>query len=724
MIHISKFNWYELDNIITEVRSKGVRYLNYPFSFDIETTSFKVNDKKRACMYIWMMSINGTVVYGRTWTEFEWFLEELRIRLKLDNHRRIIIYVHNLAYEFQFLISHVEFSQVFARKKRHPIKALANDCFEFKCSYFLSGLSLEKTAENLTSVKIEKIKGYNYRLIRHYKTPLTEKELLYCEHDCKILHYYISEEMKKNENDITKIPLTKTGYVRLYCRNYIKQHTNYKRYREHILREAPFDEELFILLNKAFAGGYTHANCEYLFLKIPNVHSIDFTSSYPAQMIAHKYPRGKFHKCEITSKLQFEKYIETFACVFEVRFTNVKAKTSHHTLSSSKCDYGTNKKFHAIIDNGRLVSSDEIYTRMTDVDYKTFCKFYEFDEMGINNFWYTEYGYLPKEIIECILKFYNDKTTLKDIQEKIEEYLVSKGMVNGIYGMCVTNPVNDEIIFEEDTWNKDKPSIAGALSKSYNSVNQFLCYQWGVWVTAWARYELLGGLLNINEDAIYSDTDSIKFVNLQKHKEYIEAFNSRMKSMLIETCNHYGIDTSLLHPKDIKGREHWLGIWEYEGEYEFFKTLGAKRYITQKNGKLTITVSGLTKKYVEPDKYEEEDDKYTPTQYIIDHGGFDFFTNEMEIPETYSKRLVHTYIDSEPYRCELEDYMHNKAVVSEYSYIHMEPTTFSMTLSDEFIEFLLGIDDEEAPSQRSVRPELQIIRLQKEVDLSKKRGKK
>lgn len=732
MIHIKQYDWNELEKITNVVKTRGIRYFNYPFSFDIETSSFKIGEEKRACMYIWMMSINGTVVYGRTWNEFEWFIEEIRIRLKLDFFNRIIIYVHNLAYEFQFLISHVTFSEVFARKKRHPIKALANSCLEFKCSYFLSGMSLEKTAENLTTIKIDKLKGYNYRKLRHSKTVLTDYELKYCEHDVKILHYYILEEMSKNDNNIAKIPLTKTGYVRRYCREYIKSHTNYRLYRQNILKEAPVDEELFILLNKAFAGGYTHANCMYMFLKVENVHSIDFTSSYPAQMIAHKYPRGKFHKVEITSLKQFYKFVETFACVFEIRLFNVRAKTSHHIWSSSKCEYGTNDVFNAVIDNGRLVSSDEIYTRMTDVDFKTFSKFYDFDKdkIGINNFWYTHYDYLPKQLIECILKFYSDKTTLKDVIDKIVEYLVSKGMLNGIYGMCVTNPLNDEILFEDEEWDVDEPSISAALNKAYNNINQFLCYQWGVWVTAWARYELLNGVYEMGDDCIYCDTDSIKFVNLQKHEKYINNYNTYIMSLLKNTCNRYNLDETLLHPKDVKGNEHWLGVWDYEGKYELFKTLGAKRYMYTKYNKKKnriethITVSGLTNAYLNPEDYTEDtelSEKLTPTQYILDNGGFDFFTNEMEIPISHSKRLTHTYIDDKPYRCELTDDDGIKAIVSEYRYIHMEPSTFSMKLSDNFIEYLIGIEDDETFASRGVRPELQIIKLDRKP--KKKRSK-
>ena len=151
MVRVKNFDWNSISSLtdfkFAIKKHDKIRYLNYPFSFDIETSSFYVNTEKRACMYIWMMSVNGQIVYGRTWAEFMWFLDELQIRLELSYHKRIIIYVHNLSYEFQFLINHVEWSEVFARKKRHPIKALANECFEFRCSYFLSGLSLANLAK-------------------------------------------------------------------------------------------------------------------------------------------------------------------------------------------------------------------------------------------------------------------------------------------------------------------------------------------------------------------------------------------------------------------------------------------------------------------------------------------------------------------------------------------------------------------------------------------------
>nr|DAM70904.1 MAG TPA: DNA polymerase B [Caudoviricetes sp.] len=348
MINVNGFDFNILKNsnlqtVTTRTRdNQYIEYYNTPFAFDIETSSFYDGENKRACMYIFMFSLNGNYVYGRTWEDFDFTLNKLKEVLQLNEYRRIIIYVHNLGYEFQFLIGHERFKDVFARNARHPIKCTMAECFDLKCSLMLSGMSLAKTAEDLTSVKIEKLTGdLNYKLLRTWKTSLSEKELAYCEHDVKILHYFILEEMEKNDNDITKIPLTKTGYVRKYCQNYIMKNTYYPKYRERIKKIAPVDKDLFCLLHRAFMGGYTHANYMHVGMVLENVASIDFTSSYPSVMIRKKYPMQPFTKIHIKDLKDFRYCIKNYPCVFEVELTNVTAKKCNHILSRSNAQFVT-----------------------------------------------------------------------------------------------------------------------------------------------------------------------------------------------------------------------------------------------------------------------------------------------------------------------------------------------------------------------------------------------
>ena len=61
-------------------------------------------------------------------------------------------------------------------------------------------------------------------------------------------------------------------------------------------------------------------------------------------------------------------------------------------------------------------------------------------------------------------------------------------------------------------------------------------------------------------------------------------------------CQFYHLDPNLFHPLTIKGVEKQLGVWDYEGVYTKFKTLGAKRYLVLQDGELALTCAGLPKK--------------------------------------------------------------------------------------------------------------------------------
>lgn len=205
--------------------NKGIEYYNMPNAYDIETTSItefsKLNNEiidKRAIQYVWQVSLNGKYVMGRTWDEFITFYNELVEYYQTNENKRLIVYVHNLSFEFQFMRKHFKWLKVFSLDKRQPIQAVTIDGIEFRCSYLLSGFSLEKLGEQLTKYKARKKTGsLDYSKLRHTKTPLTNDEILYCLADVEVVTNYIKEEIENNGN-ITKIPLTKTGYVRNYCR--------------------------------------------------------------------------------------------------------------------------------------------------------------------------------------------------------------------------------------------------------------------------------------------------------------------------------------------------------------------------------------------------------------------------------------------------------------------------------------------------------------------------
>lgn len=194
-------------------------FYNIPAGFDIETSSFYYHGEKTAIMYEWTFGINNIITYGRTWEHFKTLLTAVTAVLQTHQNRRLVVYVHNLPYEFQFIRKHFSWTKIFFLDNRKPVYAITDKGIEFRCSLKLSGKSLAATAKDLTKYKAEKMAGdLDYSLIRHPETPLTEKELGYCFHDVKVILNYIQEKIEQDGN-IARIPLTNTGYVRRYCKN-------------------------------------------------------------------------------------------------------------------------------------------------------------------------------------------------------------------------------------------------------------------------------------------------------------------------------------------------------------------------------------------------------------------------------------------------------------------------------------------------------------------------
>ena len=239
--------------------NKKISYYNVPAAFDIETSSFYINGEKKACMYVWQFGILNWVTYGRTWEEFDTFMSVLSTVLQLNEDLRLVVYVHNFAYEFQWMRKRVHWDKLFFLDKRKPVYGISGG-YEYRCSLKLSGKSLAKVGQDLQKYHVQKKVGdLDYSLVRTYKTPLTQEEWGYCEADIRVLLAYIQEKIEA-DGDITLIPLTNTGYVRNYCRK-----ACFKRWRRYknLMSELILTPEEYSQLKRVFAGGFTHANAHY-----------------------------------------------------------------------------------------------------------------------------------------------------------------------------------------------------------------------------------------------------------------------------------------------------------------------------------------------------------------------------------------------------------------------------------------------------------------------------
>lgn len=682
MLHYSKMMDY-VKNIDIPIitNNKKVSFYNIECGFDIETTSIKNGDDKQAFMYVWQIGIGyqNRVFYGRTWFELVELLQDLSHYLECNESKRLVIYVHNLGYEFQFMRKYFNWLDVFSASERKPIKALCDLGIEFRDSYILSGYSLENTAKNLAKHKIKKMVGdLDYSLVRHHKTPLTPDEINYCINDIQIILAYINEQIEYYDNNISKIPMTNTGRVRKYVRDacYVGETKSgrarrYTTYRKTML-DLTLDTDTYQQLKRAFMGGFTHANANYVGGVIENVTSIDFTSSYPSVMVSEKFPMSRFKSVPCETVTDFERMADHFALIFEVKFVNIKPIIKQENyISVSKC----RDLINPIINNGRLVSADSLNATLTEIDYSIMKQCYSWEYIEIGNLKRAHKAYLPKAICESILKLYQGKTELKDVVGYEVEYLLSKGMLNSIYGMSVTDVVKDNALYDDynENWLTERPDTHEEIEKYNESRNRFLYYAWGIWVTAYARRNLWTGIIDIGDDYIYSDTDSLKLINYEKHTDYIKWFDGQMIDKMKAVCKHHKLDIKLLNPKTKKGISKMLGVWDYEGTYNRFKTLGAKRYLLQNGDKMQLTVAGLSKQ--NGLNYMLEKTNNNPLKV------FDLFDDQLYIPSDKTGKMTHAYIDHEQ-QFITTDYLGNETEIVSLSSIHLEKCEFTLSMSE------------------------------------------
>ena len=670
------------------IKSKDKIYYNLAMSFDIETSSFyedkngviytnddyrklkhTIKADKKAIMYIWQFAIEENVIIGRTWNDFLYFCKKLYDYLNLKE-RYIVVYVHNLSYEFQFICKWFNWVDIFADSERKPIKATTDSHFIFKCSYRLSGYSLEVLANNLKSHNIKKMVGdLDYNLIRNSKTPISKEELKYCENDVLIVTSYIDEQINEFGN-IEKIPLTQTGKVRRYVRKQCFQNKEY----QYFIKELTIEKPEYLMLKNAFMGGFTHCNAMYTNKICKNVTSYDFTSSYPTVLISEKYPMSKGKEVYITTESELLNLIKNYCVLVDLQFNNIQSSFMYEQIISySKCRNVKNP----LINNGRIVQADTLTISCTDIDFLNIKDFYKWDNMKIGLCYIYEKDYLPKEFIKTILHLYKSKTELKGVDGKEVEYLHSKELLNSLYGMCVTSIVHDTVSFNGSEWTTENGNLDEEL-KNYNTdKNRFLFYHWGVWCTAYARNNLYTGIKECQDDYIYSDTDSIKIFNADKHKIYFEKYNKWIVQKLEKCLNYHKIPLDYISPKTIKGESKTLGVWDFDGFYTMFKTLGAKRYIFQKDDKISITVCGLSKKSGK--EFIENQEK-----------PFLFFNDGMFVDCEHTGKMTHTYIDREIENV-ITDYLGNQAYYHEKSFIHLEKTDYLLSLSDMYIKYFMGV---------------------------------
>ena len=649
------------------------KYLNNIITFDIECTSAWLENGKvigyrkgmsndywnsltpLALCYIWQCSIDNTVYYGRELTDF------IKLLNDLPNDTNIIIWVHNLSYEFMFLSNIITWNKVFARTAHKPIKASCEEypLIEFRCTYMLTRLSLASWGKQLNVLKM--VGDLDYDVIRTPLTPLTPEELHYCEMDCLVVHAGIKDYLKtyKKQRDI---PLTQTGTVRRVVKDLLTPDKIYMRNMKKLVPKSPAE---YKRLQRIFAGGYTHANQMYSGKTIEGeiIEHYDFASSYPTVMLCEKYPMRAWYYNGVNEIPDISEF-DDMAFIFYLEFINIESISFNTYIQSSKCT-GTGFKY----DNGRILSASTLEIYVTEQDYITISNNYTWEHMTVKRIWRCEKDYLPRSFLHYILELYANKTTLKDVAGKEDLYLQSKQYINSLFGMMVTALIQADVEYNNGEWSIKELTEDNVISKLKKlsdfhdrEKRYFLSYSWGCWVTAYARRNLWKCIEAADHDVIYCDTDSI-FVRGEHDYSW---YNDEITEKIYKSCEINDLDFNMTRPATPKGKIKPLGVFEKEDNCTQFRTLGAKRYVERRasDDQLHLTVSGINK-----DAVELLDDNINNFA-----DGFDF-----NMDADCVRKKLSTYLNDIP------DVTYPDGYKSKYRYgINMRNVGYLLTITDEY----------------------------------------
>lgn len=684
--------------VFYESRSRRERHHHSPYvaAFDTETTTITHDGEKIAFMYVWQMAVENEAFYGRTWEEFRQCLYKMANEMHLSVDYKLIVYVHNLKYDFGFYKHEVNLEGDFvARSKRTILKHIMNDCFEVRDSAVYTEEPLEDMGEE---IGIKKLKGYDYTKVRHTLTPLSEEELKYCEHDVLILTKYFRLEAEKYGCSIYKLPLTATQKVkRIINYEFARESRIYQNMiMSRQLKNNSHDDKILKLLKHAFFGAFNYSSQLMRGIEQNNVTGIDISACYGAQCLLHPYPVGKFSPIDIPESLedlknnpiyQNKALLITFAARdISPKFADIGflpiSLTNYWNRSATDLNNISAK---------RILTAQKIEMTLTDVDFKLFLELYNHNGIKIISIMASDYGEMPSYMIRSIVQMHKKKIEVQKRNKETEkirpltiaeqlEYLHAKTGVSRIYGILVQDPIRDVY-----RWDKEKNDIIKDGVQKNKSQFQPVLYQWGVWVVAWARYEILKLLTRLSDarqnfddmKIIYSDTDSLYFRADEKDNKIIAAYNAIIADKTKRIAIRYRVNPEYLSGIGTLKTTH----------YSTFKTTGIKQYCFVQNGQFDYRCAGLTR----PDYvYDKNGNQMFNENGMPINNGMTFFDNfesnqermaafcrEMSIPA--AEAHVHrNYYHDTPMKDPLEitDYLGNKSIVQPKSWVVIDESGF------------------------------------------------
>lgn len=711
---------------------------------DIETST--APDRSVSWLYLWCFAIDDLIVYGRTADELRQYLRRVAEAIDLRIDYRMICYIHNSKFDLYFLKDTINIStrprDPFISRSRYQIlQCVIGDFFEIRDSAVYSEMPLWMMGQAVGLPKLDE----DHDQIRTPDTPLTDHDLAYCGRDAHILTVYYRQQAAIY-GSIGKVPLTATGTVRnVISKNFgivCKQDRGLRRMiwtwqlktDAALRKDTPQNRAVIArdkitldLLRRAFFGGYCYVADYWRGSLIKpcedhgGVIAADMDSCYSYQMIAKQYPMGRWRPLPIPADKAEEMQMRAgqgryrgMALLIRCRIYGMQARISDLGIYPSWLRHPLAENgLKTRSDSSRIISAEMVEVVLTDIDYRQMHRWYKADGVVILDVIGARYGYLPSYIIDTIVMLYADKKAAKaEIKQKraagtatmADEiaYTRIKTRSSRLYGVFVQDPLRQMWAWDDISHKTVPAGVSESQTHQYDPV----LYQWGVWVAAHARDDLLDMCARIGTDAarkwdhslIATDTDCVRWVDKDPRKmEIIEAANQRARravhaamspSYRAQFCERHHIQI----PADILDG---LGEWDVE-RYRAYKHIGIKQYgYIDEGGEFRAVLAGLPRSDVRqmPDGTRKQCGMSFFDSFSTADEKLAALTDDLSIPAEQTKILRTRHIDvpvSEHREITVTDCTGVERTVTVRSCIVLDPVDYRIKPGDELSE--LDID--------------------------------
>lgn len=385
----------------------------------------------------------------------------------------------------------------------------------------------------------------DYKAFREVGHVLTPEEVDYIKNDVEI--------MSRALKIMFDLGLTKMTIGSCALHNYKSMIKNFNDYYPLIPLE--LDEDM----RKSYKGGFTYLNPIYKEKEVTKGIVLDVNSLYPSVMKNDYLPFGKpiYFSGKYEYNYLYPLYIQRIACSFELKEGKIPTIQLKNNPSYNPTEYLTSS-------NGEIID-----LTLTNIDLKLFFENYEVKDLYYDGGWKFKQA---RGLFNNYINIWSENKINAKKEGNKALYMVSKLMLNSLYGKFAKNPYNRS---KYPFINED-----GQVSYHLGQLEEGkgLYIPIGSFITSYAREKTIRTSQAIRDYSlkkygkdfyIYSDTDSIHMLELPEEE---------LKSFV-------NID------------DYILGYWKLESKFKRGKFIRQKCYIEEDlEGKINVTIAGLPKR--------------------------------------------------------------------------------------------------------------------------------